>query len=477
MASKVTALDDTMSSAEQAAAIASLSERFATFTHGLCFENLPVPVVEHLHLHCLDLVGVCLVGARMEFADMLHATIAESGGAPESVLIGRGGTRLPAPAAALFMGGLAHGNEFDDTYPAGRWHPSAATLPALLCTADALDATGRAFLTAAAAALEVGCRLTRAAPGLLLRGFHSTATAGVIASALGVGKLTGHDEARLAHSMGIAGCFASGTTEFLNDPEAWPKRIQVGYAAQGAILAARAASHGFRGPRSILEGRYGYFRMYAGEGNYDLEGMTDGLGSHWELLNVCAKRYPCDHIAQSYVDCALATATDPAFSLDRIDRVEVVVHPLARSVMFEPATLRYMPENGWSARWSMPFNIAVALTDGAVGIESYTEARARDASTRSLMQRIMPIEDGTLPFPGTYPARLRVCLAGGDVIEREQPYVAGTPQNPMPQDEYERKFMVNAARALTRTGARELGQRLLSLAGAPSMERVCELYA
>jgi 2-methylcitrate dehydratase PrpD len=475
VASAVTTRDDTAPALRTSST--SLSERLAAFAYGLRFEDLPASVVEHLHLHCLDLVGVCLVGARMDFADMLHATVSESAGAPESVLIGRGGARLPAPAAALFMGGLAHGNEFDDTYPAGRWHPSAATLPALLCTADARDESGRAFLTAAAVALEVGCRLTRAAPGLLLRGFHSTATAGVIASALGVGKIMGHDQARLADGVGIAGCFASGTTEFLHDPEAWPKRIQVGYAAQGAILAARAASHGFRGPRSILEGRYGYFRMHAGEGHYELSGVTESLGTDWELLNVYAKRYPCDHIAQGYLDCALAIAADPAFTVERIERVEVVVHPLARSVMFEPADLRYRPENGWSARWSMPFNMAVALTDGAIGIASYTDARARDATTRWLMQRIVPVEDGTLPFPGTYPARLRVRLADGVVIERDQPYVAGTRENPMPVAEFERKFMMNATPVLGAGRARELAERLLSLADAPGMARTAALYA
>lgn len=477
MASGVTARDETTSMSGTAMPPPSLSERLAAFAHELRFEDLPAAVIEHLHLHCLDLVGVCLVGARMDFADMLHATVAESGGARECVLIGRGGVRLPAPAAAFFMGGLAHGNEFDDTYPAGRWHPSASTLPALLCTADARDATGVAFLTAAAVALEVGCRLTRAAPGLLLRGFHSTATAGVIASALGVGKLMGFDASRLAEAVGIAGCFASGTTEFLNDPEAWPKRIQVGYAAQGAILAARAASHGFRGPRSILEGRYGYFHMFAGEGNYDLPSITENLGTHWELLNAYAKRYPCDHIAQGYLDCALAIAADASFSVERIERVEVIVHPLARSVMFEPANLRYMPQNGWSARWSMPFNMAVALADGAIGIESYTDARACDATTRALMHRVVPIEDGTLPFPGTYPARLRVRLANGSVIERDQPHVAGTLQNPMPRDEFERKFMANAADVLTRPRAAELAQSLVRLAQAPGMARIGALYA
>lgn len=455
---------------------ATLCEDLAVFVDALRFEDLPAEVVERLRLHALDLLGVCLAGARMSFADMLHATVAQAGGVPESTLVGRSGERLPAPAAALFIGGLAHGNEFDDTYPPGRWHASAATLPALFATAEALETSGKAFVVAAAGAMEVGCRLTRAAPGLLLRGFHSTASAGVLCSALGVGKLMGLNVDRLAHAMAIAGCFASGTTEFLNDPEAWPKRIQVGYAAQGAVLAARAAANGFKGPRTMLEGRYGYFRSYAGEGNYDVTQLLQGLGSHWELLHLYPKRYPCDHIAQGYLDCALAISREARIGSADIERVEVIVHPLGRAVMFEPRNLRYEPSNGWSARWSMPFNMAVALVDGAITIDSYSDGRARDSATRSLMARVVPVEDESLPFPGDYPAWVRVRTAKGDVIERRQMHAAGSKDNPMGDDEYKRKFSDNAGRTLSADRVRALIDHFERLPTLASMAQVSALY-
>lgn len=455
----------------------SLAEDLAAFVAGLRYEDVPSAVVAHLQLHTLDLLGVCLLGARMPFADMLHATVAQAGGAADSALIGRGGVRLPAPAAALFIGGVAHGNEFDDTYAPGRWHGSAATLPALLASAEHLNAGGKAFLTALAAGLEVGCRLTRAAPGLLGRGFHSTATTGVLASALGVGKLHGFDADRLADTLGIAGCFAAGTTEFLSDPEAWPKRIQVGYAAQGAVLAARAAMQGFKGPRTILEGQHGYFHAYAGKGNYDLGSVLSGLGNDWEILKIYPKRYPCDHIAQGYLDCAIALGREEHLRAEDIARVEVIVHPLVTQVMFEPRVLRYTPNNGWSARWSMPFNMAIALVDHAVSIDSYADARACDGATRALMERVVPLEDASLPFPRQYPAALRVYTTDGRVIERRQMHVAGSPENPMPPEEYEAKFKNNAQRALHASKVDALLQRMRDLPAVSSMAEIASLYA
>src|SRR5687767_13729260 len=212
----------------------TLSEELAGFAAGLRYEALPAAVVERVRLHALDILGVCLAGAPLEFATILRKIAFEKNN-PESTLLGSGGLKASASAATLYNGGLAHGNEFDDTYAPGRWHGSAPTVPPALATAEALHKDGKAFITALAAGLEAGCRLTRAAPALLNRGFHSTCTAGVFSGALAVGRLMGLDREQLAHALGICGSFAAGTMEFLNDPEPWSKRIQVGYAGQGAI--------------------------------------------------------------------------------------------------------------------------------------------------------------------------------------------------------------------------------------------------
>src|SRR5688500_10430700 len=144
----------------------TLSEELAGFTAGLRYEALPAAVVERVRLHALDIIGVCLAGAPLEFAAILRKMVAEES-PPESTLLGSAGMKASAKAATLYNGGLAHGNEFDDTYAPGRWHGSAPTVPPALAVAEALHADGKSFITALAAGLEAGCRLTRAAPALL----------------------------------------------------------------------------------------------------------------------------------------------------------------------------------------------------------------------------------------------------------------------------------------------------------------------
>src|SRR6185437_2984197 len=126
----------------------TLSQDLVNFVTGLHYDDLPDEVRERARLATLDIIGVCLLGSRMEFGEILLSAAGASGGAPECTLIGRGGLKLPAPLATLFHGGLAHGNEFDDTYAPGRWHAGAAALPAALATAESAHVSGKDYITA-----------------------------------------------------------------------------------------------------------------------------------------------------------------------------------------------------------------------------------------------------------------------------------------------------------------------------------------
>jgi 2-methylcitrate dehydratase PrpD len=251
----------------------------------------------------------------------------------------------------------------------------------------------------------------------------------------------------------------------------------VGHAGQSALVAARAAARGFKGPRSIFEGRHGYFRSYAREGNFDLSGICGALGSDWQIRFLYPKRYPCDHIAQGYVDCAVALGMETGVTPATIRRVECVVHPLVVPVMFEPREVRYRPGNGWSARWSMPFNMAVALTDHALTIDSWSDARANHPATRALMEKVDFTTDAGMAFPGDYPARMRVHLADGRVLERDIPKVAGSRENPMAPEEYERKFLANAVPAIDAGRAETLVARMRELPALTDMADLAALYA
>src|SRR5690606_36705984 len=97
------------------------------------------------------------------------------------------------------------------------FHPAAVVFPPALAVAQAIGASGRAFMTAVVAGYEVGIRVGEFLGRSHYRTFHTTGTAGALASAAAVGHLLGLDEEQMLHACGSAGTQAAGLWEFLRD--------------------------------------------------------------------------------------------------------------------------------------------------------------------------------------------------------------------------------------------------------------------
>ncbi|PYN71569.1 MAG: hypothetical protein DMD96_35750 [Candidatus Rokuibacteriota bacterium] len=270
----------------------TLAERLAEFAVGLEFEDLPPDVVASVRLRALDILGIALAASTSELAPSVLGALEGWGrGGPCSVA----GSNLtaPPPLAALANGALAHGLDFDDTHAVSITHASAVVLPTVLALGEAGGYNGRALVTAAVAGYEAITRLGMAAPGAFhARGWHATAVCGTFAAALAAGRLERLDAGRLTAALGIAGSFASGVIEHLEDGS-WVKRVHPGWAAHSGIVAAGLARGGFTGPATILEGRFGFYRTFLG--SEPARAPFDTLGKEWETLRVGFKPYPCCH--------------------------------------------------------------------------------------------------------------------------------------------------------------------------------------
>ena len=74
------------------------------------------------------------------------------------------------------------------------------------------------------------------------------------------------------------------------------KRLHLGRAAEGGVIAARLAQRGYEGPPSVLEGRFGVLEAFCEDTDPSL--LTKGLGRVYEIERLCIKRYACHVTAQ-----------------------------------------------------------------------------------------------------------------------------------------------------------------------------------
>jgi len=422
----------------------TLAERLTEFAARLQFEDIPADVVASVRLRALDILGIALASSTSDLAPSVLGAVNGWGRGACSVI----GSSLtaPPPLAALANGALAHGLDFDDTHAISITHASSVILPTVLALGEAGGYSGRAVVTAAVAGYEAMTRVGMAAPGQFhARGFHATAVCGTFGATLAAGRLAGLDRGRLTAALGIAGSFASGINEHLEDGS-WVKRVHPGWAAHSGIVAAGLARGGFSGPATIFEGRFGLYRTFL-RAEPD-RSPFDTLGKEWETLRVGFKPYPCCHYNHAYLDCALALRREHGIEPDAIEGIECLVPAGEVPIVCEPRESKLRPRTPYDAQFSLAYSMAAALVDGRVGLDTYAKDRISDERTLALAARVQHTVDPASRFPDGFPGSVRLRLRDGRLVEASEPDGRGSAARPLEPGAIVAKFRDNARRAL-----------------------------
>src|SRR5262249_56990516 len=142
-----------------------------------------------------------------------------------------------------------------------RAHPSD-NWAAVMAAGQAARADGKAWITAAAVAYEVQCRLCDAA-SIRARGWDHT-TYGSLSTSLAAARLFGLSHEQAVHALGIAG--TTGTALRLTragELSMW-EGCAFAFAARNGIFAAQLAADGMTGPAPLFDGDMGFFQQVSG---------------------------------------------------------------------------------------------------------------------------------------------------------------------------------------------------------------------
>ena len=417
----------------------SVSEQLAAAFSGMP-EALPAAVAEMCDAVLMDVAGLCVAARNSEYVQAALRATAEPGAC---TLIGHAGA-FNVATAALCNGTAAHGEDYDDTFEGGPVHAGAVIIPAVLATAEQHGLAGSDAARGIAVGCEVMCRLCVVAPKRVHQaGFHPTAVFGALGAAAGVASALRLPDAQWFNALGVAGSMASGIIEYLAEG-AWTKRMHPGWAAQAGYRAARMAQAGFVGPRTVFEGDHGFFQAFAHtrDGNY--REMLEGFGAEWLAARIAFKLYACGTMAHPYIDCArslVAAGLDPDdVQAIECETAEGIVHRL-----WEPLADKQRPPNGYAAKFSIPYAIAVAMLRNDAGLPEYDEAVVRHPKVRALAAKVRYRIDRGNPYPRQFTGHLRVTLRNGDVREARQSHFRGGVEEPLAFDDIVTKFRANAS--------------------------------
>jgi 2-methylcitrate dehydratase PrpD len=418
----------------------TLAQKIGAFAATTAANALPAAARATIARLIYDVAGLCVAARNTDYVAAARASAASFGNA---TAIGHAGGLGPYDAA-LVNGTAAHGEDYDDTFEGGPIHAGAVVVPAVLAAAEHRGLSGDAALKGIAAGVEIMCRMSLVAPQATHKAcFHPTAIFGAPAAAVGVGAALGLAPDKIAHAIGIAGSLASGIIEYLADGSS-TKRLHAGAAAQSGIRAAFLAEGGFTGPATVLEGRHGFYKAFAPSKTPDFAPLIDGLGERWILETVAFKPYACGTMTQPFIDCAIELARANVRAEDIVSMVcevgEGTVHRL-----WEPLAQKQAAHNGYAAKFSTPYCIAVGFLDGKAGFEQFTDARVMDPNVRALAATVSYVIDPANEYPKNFSGHIRATLKDGSVREVRKAHMRGGAHEPLSDAEFRTKFRDNLA--------------------------------
>jgi 2-methylcitrate dehydratase PrpD len=436
-----------------------LAEYFTTRTA----RDLPAEAFVHVRRLLLDYLGVALRGSTTDSGRIASDLMAETGGAPQSSLIGRP-EQVPAMNAAFANAIAEHSIELDDIDELALFHYGPPVISAALAVAEWQQSSGEEFLVAAILGCEMLNRLSLATnPALRDRGYHTTPACGVFAATVAAGHLLHLDRDQLVSALGLAGAQASGLMEMYGP--SMQKRFNPGPAARSGVTAALLAARGFTGADTILEGERGFGRAVAGAINAQV--LLKGLGAEVPVA-VEFKPYSAARPIHNAIDCALAVRRRAGFDVWSIRAITVRRHPdwAAYHANAAPTTIH-------EAQVSLPYSVAIALTTGAALPEHYDEGwpdRPRLLQLASLV-RIEP--DNSLRRGVS--CHMIVEFADGSQAEATVDDPLGSIRNPMNDADLERKFTMLATPVVGTLRARDIASAVAEIVSSPSVSGLVAL--
>ena len=474
----------TSAAAQQPAAfpiVHGVTQHTAEFVVNTRYQDLPDEVIELGKKSILDAIGLALAGSRAHTAPLVERYVESLQSTRKDAVVIGTAKRYPARFAAFANGVAIHANDFDDTqlaYQTDRvygllTHPTVSLLPPILAECEARIVSGKEWMTAYHAGIEVECKIAEAiAPRSYEDGFHSTGTCGVFGSTAALAKLRKLDAKTLADAMGIAAANSAGLGANFGT---MTKPFTAGHAAESGVVAVDLAQLGWTASDTILEAQRGFFEAYGGGYNPDM--LMKMLGNPWSLANpgVSIKPFPSGSLTHPGMTRMAELIRQNNIKPEQVESVDVGTNHNNYATL-----LRHHPVTGLEAKFSMEYCMAALLVYGKAGLGEFTDAAVNKPEVQAMIKRINFHADPEADAAGMdkMTTIIKINLKDGRTIAGRADFGKGSPSNPMSYDEVAEKFNLCADFAQWPAAkSKAIIEFVRSLETATDMRKLVTLYS
>jgi 2-methylcitrate dehydratase len=206
----------------------------------------------------------------------------------------------------------------------------------------------------------------------------------------------------------------------------------------GATHTTFLAMRGITGPLEVFEGNKGFMDTISGR--FEIDWSREDLE---RVTRTILKCYNAEIHSQSAIEGILELREQSRFTAAEVERIEIEIFDVAfRIIGGGEEGDKTTVQTKEAADHSLPYLIAVALLDGRVMPEQYSENRIRRDDVQALLRRVhvKPAPDLSERFPQELPCRLVVQLRDGRILKTEKQDYEGFLNRPMGWDHAVLKF-------------------------------------
>jgi 2-methylcitrate dehydratase PrpD len=358
----------------------------AEFLVGLEYDDIPAGVVEQAKIFTLEAVGHIVHAHAQPVSQLLVDYTRELAAAPQASILGLD-LKTAVAQAAYVLGSLAHADELESygTYPGTGLIPPIA---AGLSVGEYKGSSGRDYIAALVAGIEMQGRLGMAGIGACDRGFMGISLVGPGAAAVTAGRLLGLDVPRLQYALGTALPLGNGSTRGCGS---MAHVHEAGVPSQTGVFSAQVAAAGFTSCPDFLDGANSWGMQYAGDTGrrpYDESKLTDKLGDplFFEMAGVAPKYYGSCGLTHQTIHGTIDIMRENGVGPDDITSMELIVPPWADRI----APFRD-PNSGEQAKFSIRQGVAGLLVGGIPDLpytHAFTDDAARDPRYVAARERV-----------------------------------------------------------------------------------------
>jgi len=444
----------------------NIEATLATFASAVRLEDVAPSAINKAKMLIVDALACAMAGDLAQETSMVRRAAAAVLGDGESTVIGskRG---LSPSGATLVNSYLITAMTVCDVYRPAHCHMTPLVVPSAMSASEEADASGRDFLVASIAGMEVMARVAVGLdyPAFRARGWHSPGVIGPFGAAAAAGSILGFDSETMQHAFGLAATQSAGS--YLS----WGTPAVKFHQARGAVsglLAARLAGQGFiGGKRPLTAEDGGIYNTHSNGG--DPGAVVAELGTKWEMEQIAVRLWPGASPVQSMLTAIFDLLETEGITAESTTSVEIGIS----TEDFGTHGRFTRPRGTFEALLSYAYLCSAVLHDQQLWFEQVLPPRIDDDQLLDYgEQRVSLVAVDDLPVNG---CRLTARLSDGRELTRRVETARGTPENPATGIQVEQKFRRAANGRLGPVAASEVLDILWDLETHDQLGRLWEL--